>query len=447
MAVGEQLLSKIIDANDPGILTRYNVSEQDFPTVSERQTYHFIREYAEANRGQAPDYRTVVAKCDKFTYMPEVGDTFEYLVKSLKDAAAKREFHRVLSDPKTDEDFQKKSFEEFSTTLQKTLERITIETSVRGKVGTDLKSETDAFLEEYKRRKEGQSFKIWKSKFSTINREIGGYFSGSMYTWYARSGRGKSVLTLEEAIEAAFQGATVLVWAMEMSRFEVMARAYTSISARLGVCSTKIDGIDYEAGFDNKALLAGKLPEEFEQALVSFFGQLHEKIPGRIVIRAVDDEDFSSRKVSDLEADILAVKPDVVVIDPFYYLDYEPNTSRTTGGDAMETSKKLRRVAGRTRCVFHVITQADEVKDDKDDEGNRELRPPVRAEIKKTKQVLEDATNVFGIDTCDGRGIIELGKGRNGGEGAQVEVVYLPNFGIVNEQSATEAAGKFELPF
>jgi hypothetical protein len=67
------------------------------------------------------------------------------------------------------------------------------------------------------------------------------------------------------------------------------------------------------------------------------------------------------------------------------------------------------------------------------------LRPPKRAEIKKTKAILEDARTVFGIDTLDGSGIIEIGKGRNGGEGTQVEVLYLPNYGIVREVPTGEA--------
>jgi replicative DNA helicase len=141
-----------------------------------------------------------------------------------------------------------------------------------------------------------------------------------------------------------------------------------------------------------------------------------------------------------LEADILATKADVVVVDPIYLMDYEANTSKVAGGDVANTSKRIRRLAGLTGAVIHVITQADEVKDDRDDEGNRELRPPKRAEIKKTKAVLEDAANVFGIDTLDGAGIIEIGKGRNGGEGTQVEVLYLPNYGIVREVETGEAA-------
>jgi replicative DNA helicase len=49
---------------------------------------------------------------------------------------------------------------------------------------------------------------------------------------------------------------------------------------------------------------------------------------------------------------------------------------------------------------------------------------------------------VFGIDTLDGAGIIEIGKGRNGGEGTQVEVLYLPNYGIVREVETGEAVAK-----
>lgn len=154
---------------------------------------------------------------------------------------------------------------------------------------------------------------------------------------------------------------------------------------------------------------------------------------GNITLRAADDVDFYHRDVKQLEADIIATKADVVVVDPIYLMDYESNTSKVAGGDVANTSKRIRRLAGLTGAVVHVITQADEVKDDRDEEGNREIRPPKRAEIKKTKSVLEDAANVFGIDTLDGSGIIEIGKGRNGGEGTQVEVLYLPNFGIVRE--------------
>lgn len=432
---GEMLLSKVLDERNARVLTQYAVEERHFPTDAERRAYRFIVEYAESNRGQVPDYRTVVAEVDGFTYVPGVEDSFEYLVTKLKNLSAKIEVKRLLEEEAT-EKFEKLSGIEFAEWLKDKLDGVIMGTHVRKKVGTDIKRDTDRFIAEYKRRKEGKSFRIWKSKFPSINREVGGYLAGNIYTWYGRSGRGKSVFVMEEAIEAAMQGATVLVWALEMSRFEWLVRAYSSISARHGLLTTTIDGVDYESGFDSRAMLTGRLSAEYERGLETFLSTLDEILPGTIILRAVDDEDFTGRKIRDLEADIIATKSDVVVIDPFYYLDYEANTSKTAGGDAAHTSKKIRHLAGLTNTVIHVVTQADEVKDSRGEDGVRELKPPQRAEIKKTKAVLEDATNVFGIDTSDGQGVIEIGKGRHGGEGVRVEVRYLPQFGIVDEIEA-----------
>lgn len=425
------MLSKVLDENNPQVLVQYGVEEHHFPTEVERQAYRFIREYAENNRGQVPDYRTVVAEVDGFTYIPNVEDSYEYLVSKLKNLSAKIEIKRLF-DEEVSEKYDKMSGIEFAEWLREKLDQVIMGTHVRSS-GTDIKRDIDRFLSEYKRRKDGRSFKVWRSKFPSINREVGGYLSGNMYTWYGRSGRGKSVFVMEEALEAALQGARVLVWALEMSRYEWLARAYSSLSARQGLVKTQIDGVEIEAGFDTRALLTGRMDEATEYALRTFLTTLDELLPGTIILRAVDDADFTNRRVRDLEADILATKADVVVIDPFYYLDYEPNTSKTTGGDAANTSKRLRHLAGRTNTVIHVITQADEVKDVKSEDGVREVKPPQRAEIKKTKAVLEDAANVFGIDTADGLGVIEIGKGRHGGEGVRVEVRYLPKYGIVDE--------------
>jgi hypothetical protein len=440
------LFSKVIDANDIAILTRYGITERDLPTEGDRQVFRFVTSYADKNRGQAPSYAEVTAQCPDFNYTPMISDSYEYLAREIKKHSAKVQFAELVNG-KLGEQFenvgQKDIFKLFEW-LQSEVESIKLNTNTSSKIGTDVKADAESFLDEYRKRKDGESFKIWKSKFACINREIGGYYSGNMYTWHGRSGRGKSVFTMEEAIEAAAQGANVLVWAMEMSRFEWMARAYSSISARAGIVNANIEGVNYEAGFENRALLTGGLSDEFEAGFEVFLLQLAEgeHLPGNITVRAADDVDFFNRGVKQLEADILATKADVVVVDPIYLMDYEANTSKVAGGDVANTSKRIRRLAGLTGTVIHVITQADEVKDDRDDDGNRELRAPKRAEIKKTKAVLEDAANVFGIDTLDGAGIIEIGKGRNGGEGTQVEVLYLPNYGIVREVETGEAVAK-----
>lgn len=448
MSYGESLLSKIIDTNNPQALVEHGIEPYHFHTESEREALKFIQEYAESNGGQAPDFRTVAAEIEGFNYLPNIEDSTAWLARKVKDGAGKRMLYEFLTGPEVGDKYERLSTEEFSEWIAMQTEQINRKVGLNKKVGIDLKKDTENYLAEYKRRKLGKSFKIWQSKFPTMNDAISGYLSGNMYTWYGRSGRGKSVFVMEEALEAAMQGANVLVWALEMSWFEWMSRAYASLSGRQGVVTSKIDGIDYDAGFQNRELLTGQLDPEFEDGFKQFLKDLPGMVKGNITLRAVDDETFYRRDIKQLKADIIATKADVVVVDPIYYMDYESNTSRTAGGDAAATSKKLRHLAGQTQTVIHVITQADEDKKEKNEEGTRELKAPSRAEIKKTKAVLEDANAVFGIDTLDGRGIVEIGKGRSGGEGDTIEVVYLPNYGIVREMETGEvAAEQFEKVF
>jgi len=444
------LLSKIIDQNDVQALKRYAIDEAHFTTEGEREVFRFIQSYAQANGGQAPDFRTVVAECSAFDYQPNVEDSYEFLARQVKEHAAKQEYVELFSGDRAEavRRFEtEKDFKKYIEWLTDELERIKIRTDVRKTVGTDLQTIGEKFLSEYERRKEGESFRLWKSKFRFINESVGGYISGNLYVPYGKSGRGKSVFTLEEAIEAAMQGANVLIWAMEMPWFEVWVRIFTSISGRQGITTANMHGMDLTAGFDATEIRHGKLSAEFETAFRYFVENINEQIAGNITVRAVDDEDFNLRTLKALEADILTTNADVVVIDPFYYLDYERNTSKTTGGDAAETSKKLRRLAGRTQTVIFAITQADEGREDKDEDGNRELKLPAREDVKKTKQLLEDAYLLIGVDTDykQGRGLIGLNKGRDGGEGISGEILYIPQVGIVREpETGEQAISQFE---
>ncbi len=435
MNYGQMLLSKVIDQNDVVALKRFGVDESHFSTAGERETYRFIVDYAERNHGQAPDFRTVVAECQAFDYQPNVEDSYEFLARKIKDNAGRRMFNDLVSG-KDFEKYSQTDFENFAKWLTDELERITIRTKVRKTVGTDLRTVGEQFLSEYERRKAGDSFRVWKSKFGVI----GNYTSGNLYVVYGKSGRGKSVTALEDAVEMAIQGATVLIWSMEMSWFEVWVRIFVSMSGRKSVTTAELNGVDFAAGFNADELRKGALSPEFETAFRFFVDTVNDEITGNIIVRAVDDDDFVGRTLRDLEADILETKADVVVVDPFYYLDYERNTSKTAGGDAAETSKKLRRLTGRLHVVTIAITQADEGKEDKDDDGNRELKLPAREDVKKTKQLLEDAYLLIAVDTDykQGRGLVGINKGRTGGEGEFAEIIYIPQVGVVRELETGE---------
>lgn len=433
-------LNKVINENDTKAIVRHAINQRDMPTNIDKRTYEFIEEYAQQNKGQAPSYALVADSVQGFEYIPEISDSFDHLAKQVKGFSAKKQIMDVINSGEFERQLNDLDGHTFvESWLPSVIDSVKIRTNVRKEVGTDIKTGTEKFLEEYERRKLGESFRIWKSKFSSI----GQYISSNVYTVYGKSGRGKSVVTLEDALYAAQQGANVLVWAMEMPTFEVMVRAYVSISGDYEVTKKVIEGSEMGVGFDSDAIRTGKLSDEFEQAFEVFLKNITDYIPGNLTIRGVDDEDFNDRSLRALEADIEATNADFVVIDPFYYMAYEKNTSKTAGGDAAETSKRLRALAGRTQTAIIAITQAEEG-DEKNEEGQRELKLPERKDVKKTKSLLEDAYQLIAIDTDykQGRGLVGVNKGRDGGEGNVSEVLYMPQYGVVKELTFNEDDGE-----
>lgn len=438
MHYAKLFLNKVIDSGDASALARYNIDYQDMHTDIDRRIYRFIEQYAEQNNGQAPSYATVAAEIEGYEYIPDVSDSYDYLARQIKDYSAKQAIIDVHNSGEFERRLNEMPATEFNNWLTNFVDDIKMRTSVRNKTGTDVKKDVDKFLDEYERRKMGKSFKVWKSKYSAV----GNYISGNLYTVYGESGRGKSVLTLEDAIYAAQQGANVLIYAEEMGWYEVMVRIYTSISGEQGLTQITYEGVDMDAGFDASSIRIGKLGDEFEQSFRDFVRNIDNYIAGNIIVRAVDDEDAERKSLHTLEADIKQHDIDYVVIDPFYYLEYERNTSRTTGGDAANTSNKLRLMTGRLGVVTVAITQSDVKKTETTDEGSRELRLPEREDVKKTKALLEDAAVLIGIDSDYKQGLAIVGnmKGRDGGEGDVSNVLYLPQYGVIKELETGEEA-------
>ncbi|MDL5023799.1 DnaB-like helicase C-terminal domain-containing protein [Bacillus velezensis] len=463
MNYGTLLISKAIEANDPNALLRFNVSEADFQTQGERKAFRYVMDYAEKYRGQAPTAEMVANEVPDFQPNFNIEASYDYLAKNLKDRAAEREFIELMNgriDPETNRQVQEPQLEKRFIEAQKSgdmgkffewltgqAESLKMRTNVRNSIGTDIKRDIDKFKTEYENRKAGESFRIWRSKFDFVNKAMGGYVSSNVYVIYGKSGRGKSAIALEEVINCAMQGANVLIWSMEMGWYEVLVRLYVSISGTMGVTTATLDGVDMEAGFNSRDVRQGKLSDEFEAGFMEFLDRLNGIIPGNITVRAVDDEDFGSRTLRDLKSDIIETKADVVLVDPFYYLDYEANTSKTAGGDAANTSQKLRRLAGHTKTTIFALTQADEEDEKETDDGTRELKLPQRKDVKKTKALLEDAALLIAVDTNakEGRGLIGLNKGRDGGEGEVAEIIYLPQIGVVKQpETGVGAADVFE---
>ena len=445
-AWGESFLSRVLDDGNIMAVREFNVQRSDFSTEVERKVYDFITEYAKSNRNKTPDYRTVVERYPEFYYREGVTDSYRYMVEELKSFAAKRGVLEVFegcpdhrgkpTKPTVEELLNEKDGNVAIDILISELEQVKMRTGVRGKLGTDIKTDTDRIINEYKSRKTGESYKIWQSFLPTINKATGGYVSSNVYVVYGKSGRGKSAVTMREVLHLAEQGANVLIWSMEMGWYEVLVRLFTMYSqARGDIATVEINGVNMDAGFNSRDIRQGKLGEDFEERFFEFVRSLNKTLSGNIIVRGVDDEDFNDRSLRALESEIIQTEADIVLIDPFYYLDYEVNTSKTKGGDAAKTSEILRKLAGRTGVTVFAITQAEETDEAEDDEGNRELSLPKRKEVSKTKQLLQDAALLIAVDTnyMEGRGLVGLNKGRDGGEGEVAEIIYLPQYGIIRE--------------
>ncbi|PTJ54230.1 DnaB-like helicase C-terminal domain-containing protein [Mammaliicoccus sciuri] len=440
---GSMILSKALDVESISELRKQGIDENSFVSRGDKAVYKFIEEYAEHNQDKVPSYATVVDKFgDIFTYVPGVIEPFEYLAREVKNRKAQLEFKEVIDGLQDGFDKGKHDMSEYLLHLTKELDMINNRTIHEHTFGTNMKHDVSRFKSEYLKRKAGESVKVWDSSFDYINKEVGGWESGSVYVFYARSGRGKSVITTYDAVHLARQGANVLLWTLEMSAYEVLTRMYTFMSAMDGktIYTDSETRQQYDSGYRADLIRHGALDEEMERDFMRMLDELNSTMEGNIFIRSVDDDDFYDRSLKQVATDIDAVNADVVVLDPFYYLDYETNKSKTAGGDAAETSKKLRRLAGQKEVAVFAITQAEEDDKEQEKEEIRALKLPKRREVKKTKSLLEDASVLITLDTDykQKAGIIGINKGRNGGEGTTKEIIYIPSVGIVREATIDE---------
>ncbi|MCU7556595.1 DnaB helicase C-terminal domain-containing protein [Macrococcus capreoli] len=432
---GLLFINKAIQAESFSVFAKYGIREDSFVSASERKFYRFIEDYHD-KQGQMPSYALMADTFDDFVYVPDITDRFEPLAEGIANRKLAVEFNRFFErDFESIKEATNGDTSALISQLTESLNDIRLKYTNTSSPLTSIKTSASDYINEYKRRQLGGSFDTWESFLPFLNEELGGYTSGNLYVWYGRSGRGKSAIVLREALEIAQQGATVLIWSLEMSTYDVLTRLYTMLSAKLEKTTVTIDGEKRKAGFDSRDLRNGHLSADFERVFTEMLETINEHVEGNIVIRAVDDLDFNTRNVAQLHSDIESTNADVAIIDPMYYMDYETNTSKTAGGDAAETSKRLRRLAGALNVVLMTMTQAEEDEKESKENAVRTLKLPKRSEVKKTKALLEDASALIAIDTdyTQSRGIVGINKGRNGGEGTSCELTFLPNYGIIEQ--------------
>lgn len=426
----------MIEENNPEVFTRYGIKRHHFQTQAEKEAFDFLSEYIRENH-QVCDYRTLVSSIrGEFTFMPKVADNFDYLSNQLKDYSAKVQMASVLQK-ELQEQFDELSGQDFLKWLQEKAELITQDTSIRKGVGKTLTELKDEMKSEYEKRKAGKSFKLWKTPFETVNAEIGGLFSSDIYGVFAESGRGKSYLIIAIVDELLRQGAKVLVKSYELRSYIWLSRLFSIITAREGLIENEF-GI--KVGLPNKEILSGKLSGESEEYFLHMLEKINSYYPGELFLQAKGDKELS-RTLDELDRE-LNERPDIdaVILDPFYGLTdvYGKNTNKTTGGAAEQAARRFEVICGVHDVVGLYSVQATVEKQKTTDEGRRELKLPKRDQLKTTKALLDIATCLFSFDSCDSVARLGIEKGRNSGEGLEVELIALLDHGVLKEPSSGE---------
>ena len=241
MYLGVSLLSKIIESNDYSKIGKYNIELNDFITDGEKEVFKFIDKYARDNKYELPSLELVEHTFSDIEFQYGVRESYDYLVTNLKSNLAQRKAYELLT-ANVSEKFETLSGNEFINYLQQELDLIKKETSLNQTGGISVTKDVSSYLDEYSKRKQGDSYKVWDSAFPSLP----SYQSGSMYGWYGKSGRGKSILsTVVESVKFAMSGATVLIWSLELSEYEVLSRIYSHLYTKFNVNEGKIEEIDY----------------------------------------------------------------------------------------------------------------------------------------------------------------------------------------------------------
>ncbi|MCY8348072.1 DNA helicase [Bacillus haynesii] len=434
MNYGVLLLSKVIEQNDPNALLRFNITAEDLPTEGERKALRYITEYAEKHGGQAPTAEMVANEVPDFQPDFNIEANYEYLAEKLRKQAALREFVDIAEKelPERFSQAQDNPEELFSWLTEK-VESLKIRTNVRSSIGRTLSEIKESFRDEYKKREEGKSFRIYKTPFPTLDNEISGWFTGDIYGIMGESGRGKTYLVCRILDSLLRQGANCLVKSFEVKEYTFISRL---ISIATAVDEVLIDELGRKVGIPNKAILSGKLDDVVREKFFEVLELLDSYYPGTLYFQGKSGSELT-RSLADLERELSTGKIDAVFLDPFYGISdvYGKNVNKTAGGAAEYAATRFENIVGDYDVVGFYTVQATVDKKEVSENGSRELRIPTREKVKTTSRLLDIATNLIGFDSVSKEGIAGIGieKGRNGGEDFILELIALFDYGVLRE--------------
>lgn len=185
--------------------------------------------------------------------------------------------------------------------------------------------------------------------FPYFNETVGGIRRGELFVFCAMSGVGKTMLLIMMALHAVKRGKKVLFINTEMSNDDLLLRVINF----MGVDTTAWRGSP-----------PSKKDQDYVKNMISSFNNRH-------LFKA--KEYNHSRKLEDLEYDILAAEPDLICVDSAYELQKRKFENREDHLRKGEIFTDLKDFAKRHRVPIMATSQMNQAKSDSDDEPKRLL--------------------------------------------------------------------------
>lgn len=416
--VEHQLLSKVLDEGNFHVLTKYNIKDADFYSIPE--VYDFVKKYTKEH-GATPDYRTVVANYNAFTYLPEVVDSFAYLAKSVKNATAKRGAVEILQK-QAGLKFKELSGTEFVDWLDVEVDKLKAVSSAESYTGENFAVSGQERWKLYEEGKEQRTYKFIPTPYRKLTNLLGGGFElGDYVLLQAYSNRGKSWIASDIGVTAWRNNFGVLHYSPELSYAQQAQRNDTLLGH-----------------FNNMELKTSKLADE--QKYKSFLDTFNEQNDTPYIIKTMEHLP-QGLSLDVIEADIIA-NPEIkmVIIDGFNLMTHK---GRNGNRDNMSnTSRQLRQLFGRHQVVGLVVhqTPTSAVKENggEDEEGVRVVSPAKIHQYSETIAVVQDACTILSFDQSDGVGKILLAKARTEGVDSEITLNCDFNNGYIKEATAVD---------
>ena len=390
--IESKLLSKVIDEGNVAVLTKYNVTAEDF--TLQKETFRFIKDYTK-EFGQVPAFTEVVAECPNFEYIPEVPDNAAYMCKKIKSDVAKRRSFELLQK-EASEKFSSMTGLDFINWLHDETGKIKEVSAVESFAGVNFATNGAERKAMYLESKEVGSGQFIPLPYPTLNEWLGGGAElGDYVLIQAYTNRGKSWIASDVGVCAWNNGYGVLHYSPELSKKQQLQRLDT-----------------LNGHFRNSEIKLGALKKEEEY--FQYLDRFNEDNETPYIVKTMGDLP-RGLSVDVIEADLQANENiKMVIIDGFNLMNHKGTDGNRN--NMAKTSRMLRQLFGKYEVVGVVVhqvpTSAEKENRAEDESGARMVEPPRIDQYSETVAVIQDACTILNFDQCQGVGKIRLAKAR-----------------------------------